>query len=357
MAIVFGNNHFLIKSYSLVDVGIYDPSANGYRLEYRQKYFHLYFLPTIPTGKFWALRKPNDNNYYEISQAMHEHIQSLNLESQSVSWYHHIMKLAFPFLILCGFGIYQCNEVKSQHDSKVAYEKSTVEEKVHAQNFFDAPTTRDYYKFRCDHNIRYCRVTAVTKDSIRLQTNRTVSEDDYYRLDESGTALYRFFKDLKNPVEFWTTKEELNQTVRKTALAQDGGYASSFEGAPLLNFHSGMFMVWEKAIRLEGPDFKVGAVELNTATGEVEIEVKNTGFSSKIVEIVNKSADIDWKYPQKPIAMDETFMLSGKAKKPETMKSEIVCRIKCIDETTHNTLNYNLMGFNSSFDISRLPQY
>ncbi len=53
--IVFGTNNYALKTIDPMDIGV-DPSAlHGLKIQRRQKYFHLMFIPTFPIGQYWAL--------------------------------------------------------------------------------------------------------------------------------------------------------------------------------------------------------------------------------------------------------------------------------------------------------------
>jgi hypothetical protein len=56
MTILYGWNTYLLKTISLEQLGIPAQQA-GTSFEYRQKYFHLFFIPFFPLGRFWAVRQ------------------------------------------------------------------------------------------------------------------------------------------------------------------------------------------------------------------------------------------------------------------------------------------------------------
>jgi hypothetical protein len=56
MTILFGWNTYLLKKISLEQLGIPAQQA-GASFEYRQKYFHLFFIPLFPLGRFWTVRQ------------------------------------------------------------------------------------------------------------------------------------------------------------------------------------------------------------------------------------------------------------------------------------------------------------
>ena len=54
--IVFGWNSYQLKSFHLSELGVFNRDLGDPKIEYRQKYAHLMFIPIFPIGRFWALR-------------------------------------------------------------------------------------------------------------------------------------------------------------------------------------------------------------------------------------------------------------------------------------------------------------
>jgi hypothetical protein len=61
--ILYGWNSYLLKSVSPAELGIINQP--NLKIEYRQRYFHLFFIPFIPIGRMWAVRQ--NGQLYEAS--------------------------------------------------------------------------------------------------------------------------------------------------------------------------------------------------------------------------------------------------------------------------------------------------
>jgi hypothetical protein len=84
--IVYGWNHFKIKSFKPVDLGIPYDGQEDISIEYRQKYFHLFWIPFIGIGKMWGLRKASDSsNLYEIPEELKNVLNQQQLPA--TPWY------------------------------------------------------------------------------------------------------------------------------------------------------------------------------------------------------------------------------------------------------------------------------
>lgn len=82
--IVFGWNSFLIKSYILRDFGFVETHLAYERIEHRQKYFHLMFIPFFPIGRFWAVRI--DGKLYHPSAEIVSVLNSTKTNNKNAIW-------------------------------------------------------------------------------------------------------------------------------------------------------------------------------------------------------------------------------------------------------------------------------
>jgi hypothetical protein len=64
MTIVWGHNNFRLKAADPAEIGIFDKELSNYKFELRQKYGHLFWIPFIPLGKFWVIKKPDGKLYH-----------------------------------------------------------------------------------------------------------------------------------------------------------------------------------------------------------------------------------------------------------------------------------------------------
>lgn len=82
--ILYGWNNYLLKSIRLQDLGIQRSQDQDMVIEYRQKYFHLFFIPVFPLGKFWAIKQ--GGKLYEPSESMRQSLQSVNVNTKNWIW-------------------------------------------------------------------------------------------------------------------------------------------------------------------------------------------------------------------------------------------------------------------------------
>ena len=68
MSILFGWNSYLLKSIAPIELGLSANDLPNTRIEYRQRYFHLFFIPLFPIGRIWTVRK--EGKLYEPSEQL-----------------------------------------------------------------------------------------------------------------------------------------------------------------------------------------------------------------------------------------------------------------------------------------------
>ena len=94
--IVWGHNNFLLKTVQPSDLGIFDKSYNGITFELRQKYGHLFWIPFIPIGKIWVMRK-GDKHMYQCPNNIERTLeQQFNARTSVWAW-------SGPLLLIGGF--------------------------------------------------------------------------------------------------------------------------------------------------------------------------------------------------------------------------------------------------------------
>ncbi len=105
--IVFGWNSFLIKSYILQEFGFFQNDLAYERVEHRQKYFHLMFIPFFPIGRFWAVRI--DGKLYHPSAEILSVLQSTRTNNKNALW-----AWSGVFAVLLGFFFVSMSEKMTQ---------------------------------------------------------------------------------------------------------------------------------------------------------------------------------------------------------------------------------------------------
>src|SRR5262245_46796849 len=125
MTILFGWNTYRLKAVSPLELGLQTKEQTDIILEYRQRYFHLFFIPIFPIGRFWAVRK--DGKLYhtppELEQALY-HIRT--------NWKHGLWAWTGPLL---GIAIWIFVSISNNLEEK-AYQNRMEKNKTMLAAFF-----------------------------------------------------------------------------------------------------------------------------------------------------------------------------------------------------------------------------
>ncbi len=104
-AIVWGSNHYVLKTLSPAQLGLNPLEFNKYSFQIIQKYFHLFWIPLLPTGVNYIVKKQGLSEKYH---APHD-IEAL-MKQHRVPFWHHLGSVALPILFIMGFTYYNVNE-------------------------------------------------------------------------------------------------------------------------------------------------------------------------------------------------------------------------------------------------------
>ena len=107
MRIVFGWNHFRIKSFDPVELGLTQQTDPNLKIEVRQHYFHFFWIPFFSLGKKWAIRK--NNELYEMPGVLKSTIRNREDIKVNTPWYTYAGLL---LLALVGFGFLVSEQVE-----------------------------------------------------------------------------------------------------------------------------------------------------------------------------------------------------------------------------------------------------
>lgn len=91
--IVYGWNSFTVATYKPSDIGMEAELDKQLYFERRQKYAHLFWIPTFGIGQIWVLRKSNDGNQYQVHPDV-EKVLQYKYPTHKTPWY----TFAFPLL-------------------------------------------------------------------------------------------------------------------------------------------------------------------------------------------------------------------------------------------------------------------
>jgi hypothetical protein len=170
MRIVFGWNHFKIKSFDPYELGLSQKTDSNFRIEIRQSYFHLFWIPFFGLGKKWAIRK--DNQLYEMPAVLKDAIKGRNDLQVKSPWYTFTGPLLIVAVLLGVMISEKVDAFRSIQWAKADF--STKQEDIHAR--FRKPSPDDYYKLVAadGYTSKYAQVTGIDKKNIQLTyINRT----------------------------------------------------------------------------------------------------------------------------------------------------------------------------------------
>jgi hypothetical protein len=137
--IVFGHNNFLIKSYTLEELGIYsEQDSSSIMFQVRQRYAHLFWIPFFPIGKLWVTKKKGIDTLYEMPAEIKSAILS-RYGTPRTPWY----SFALIFLGIAVYLFVLMGEAVDRQRWKNDFYNTVEETKM----FIKYPTTGDCYVF------------------------------------------------------------------------------------------------------------------------------------------------------------------------------------------------------------------
>ena len=164
MRIVFGWNHFKIKSFDPYELGLSPKTDPGFQIELRQSYFHFFWIPFFGIGKKWAIRK--DNQLYEMPAVFKDAIKGRDDLKVKSPWY----TFTGPLLILFIFLGYTVHTQIEEYQSGQSVKADFAEKLQDITSRFRKPSPDDYYKLVASdgYTVKYARVTGIDKQHMQL---------------------------------------------------------------------------------------------------------------------------------------------------------------------------------------------
>lgn len=164
MYIVFGWNHFKIKTFDPAEFGLSQQADPNLKIEVRQHYFHFFWIPFFSLGKKWAIRK--NNELYEMPGILKSTIKSRSDMNVRTPWY----TFAGPLLIaIIALGVSVNGKMESLRWKK-AEEQQFKQDYAQNMALFRKPSPDDYYLLTSvkGYSQRYAKVTMLDKHRIEL---------------------------------------------------------------------------------------------------------------------------------------------------------------------------------------------
>lgn len=166
MFIIFGVKYFTIGSFSRRKLGMTeDTTYTGEMFEYRQAYFHLFFIPIIGLGKSWIMY--SKARYYDLPDDVRRYINKSDKKFGSI-WYRN---LGIYLVIAIYFSYLGLSSYSQNRAIALQYENNLITIK-NIKKYIQQPKIGDQYSFDFNSFIanqnKVFEVHAFSRDSIQL---------------------------------------------------------------------------------------------------------------------------------------------------------------------------------------------
>lgn len=284
--IKIGVRSVMLKAYRLTDFGLAIPTGFKDVAEYRQKYFHLHFLPVFPTGKAWFLID-DKGVQHESSPELNRTLTAKLKKSFKTPWYTLLVPIlgVIAVLVTIALGVYQFSGQRSSEKDEFTINAADLNAKV------SNPTTEDFLQLKKTGGTMvtgtYLKIEEVKADSI--VATKLVTDLRYK--DRFVPYLVRDKYDLqgKGAPKLSLALNDIRAAFPPTYFLIPPAPNEKY-GVDL--FNDGDLYVVEKIMRIHpGPIIhSTGSGSQNG--GEVVLGMVNAGGSGKIVEIEERISKI-----------------------------------------------------------------
>ncbi len=311
MSIVFGKNHFILKSYTLEELEI-SKEISPIRIVKIQRYFHLYWIPFFPIGKEWAIRR--EGKLYEVPQ---EYIYILNKKKlvHKTPFYAYSLPLILLFGAILYFSATEIQQYTSSKRAQSNFKVQTEQSSTHLKT----PSLNDFYEIRPTSSYSgdtFLKVVSYNDSAIQFQVPNKKIEG----YNKNAGYIASCFSSPADEYEcFWLSKKTIDSLIKK-----EYGYQKN-KGAeiPFLSFDD--TYVLKKIHHFQGPDIK-DTGEGKSYQNRISIILKNKGLETNITSIKNIAGDVQWNLslPLK-LSPNKKFELRGSYSDLPIYTLEITC--------------------------------
>jgi len=308
MSIVFGWNHFKIKSIDPYTAGLSQNVQPGYLIEVRQRYFHLFWIPFFSLGKKWALRK--DGQLYEMPEPYKYVLQERKDLAAKTPWYTYAGPLILAFVGLCYYISEKVDDYKYERSAARNYAAAYADNVL----LFRKPTLDDYYIFDPvnGYSDKYARVTGLDKNTLQLSLITSNAYATY------PSEIAKLFVDPDSKMETIT----ISRGDSAKLICPDYDERLDFDGIRLPGEQSKFRL--DRIIRMDGPIITDGGFA-RFDQNSMQVELKNEGLAGELISVEKVEGELAWKSKDTlPFAVgpNKEFMLigAGDYKKPFKVK-------------------------------------
>jgi len=188
--ILYGWNNYVLKTVEPHEIGISQNAGSNVQIQYRQKYFHLFFIPVFPIGKFWAIKQ--GGQLYQPSGEMQQALVGIDVKTKNKIW-------AWTGLLLLGAGLLFYNVSEKLESSNNAKRREAHSSML--MSFFKDPKNTEEL--------------AGKMRKINYLIDSSINDETYEnkKIDTSTSGLLRLFIDIKTTQLDTLTGYTKNNTV------------------------------------------------------------------------------------------------------------------------------------------------
>lgn len=326
--IVFGWNSFKLHHCKPSQLGLPEDMDKLFTIERRQKYFHLFWIPFFGIGKFWAMRKLQDDQLYDPSAELNKFFESLPLQHKT-PWY----TFTLFWLMLAGSGIYFISEQVDSYNRKRQHERYVTERNAAMKSAIGNFQEGTYFKMRNPETYKASYFKPVRHDANFLVCVFAEQKDDQRY---SSNEILEAFAPDSTRASFDTLKISKEDLIR-TINADD---AYSFKGFEVVRGKGNM--VFDEMKVVQFPVLR--HVVMQYAEGRFLALMQNIGASGKIKDYNSAVSNIEFTTPilSEEIKSGTIFPIEGAYTGVEPSLNATIIMESLRDSTTQ--FEFNIHG-------------
>ena len=217
MSFIIGIRSFLIKSYSCNELGFEIESDLNSRIEFRQGYFHVFWIPFFGLGKIILLKR--DGVDYVITKDF-KYQSKVFSKLPKTPWYTYLGL----FLSLIGYLVF-LGTVEIKNNNLITLNNDIYEDKIRKIN---TPKINDVYTLNAQNNKSFILIIDnFNKDSISFKAQRILSD---------SITQENPYPDMKTEyIKIWVDKNNLKQISTCNDLNNEFAEGKSIKKLELLS--------------------------------------------------------------------------------------------------------------------------
>ncbi len=197
--IIYGTNSYVLKKFTPTELGLYTGGYEQFTFQKIQKYFHLYWIPLIPTGTEFVFSRPGSSEKYIAP----DNIRQL-MQSAGIPWWKHLGGFALPILAMLGFGAYNASESMD----RARYEKESLAQKTEVKKMASDTANQKQYARKVnsvyqlvlknyeEHTEKFSKIdTSLSKIMMLMLNARMSITDTTTNFTDSNTFFYHHIFD------------------------------------------------------------------------------------------------------------------------------------------------------------------